>query len=192
MPCVILTIADLRARAKARLPRVVFDYLDGGAEAEQTLRDNCSAFDELLFRPRGAVSKDVDLSTTVLGQRLAVPFILAPVGSTRLLFPRGEVHAAHAAGALGTLYTLSTLSGTALEEVRAGSKGPLWYQLYLIGGREVASAAILRAKAEGYSALMVTIDTAVSGMRERDFRNGIKALLGGNLLEKLLNAWQFV
>jgi len=94
-----------------------------------------------------------------------------------MFYPRGEVVAARAAGAAGTAYTLSTLSGCRVDEVKAGTKGPLWYQLYLVGGRDIASAGIERAKGCGCSALIVTIDTAVAGLRERDFRNGTKELL---------------
>ncbi len=174
----ILNIADLRRMAKRRLPRSVFDYIDGGAEAEVTLRENCRVFDEVVFRPRNAVpNTPVDLRTTVLGAKLALPFLLAPVGSTRMSYPRGEVAVARAAGAAGTVYTLSTLSGCRLEEVRAASSGPVWYQLYLVGGREVATWAIERARNAGFSALVVTIDTAVAGMRERDLRNGSKELI---------------
>ncbi len=189
----VLNIADLRRRAKARVPRIVFDYIDGGAEDEATLRANLRAYQEITFRPRGAVAFDeCDLTTTVLGTRLALPFILAPLGSTRLFYPRGEVVAARAAGEAGTIYSLSTLSGSTIEEVRAGSSGPLWYQLYLVGGRDVARKAIARARAAGYSALLVTIDTGMSGMRERDLRNGIKELLGGAPLERLRFAPQFL
>jgi len=189
----VLNIADLRAIARRRMPRVVFDYLDGGAEAEQTLRANEEAFAEIAFRPRGAVVvPDVKLAVDVVGQRLAVPFALAPVGSTRLFYRRGEVLVARAAAACGTAYALSTLAGTALEEVRAASTGPLFYQLYLVGGRDVASKAIVRAKEAGYAALMVTIDTPVSGMREKDFRNGIKQLLSNNPFAMLPYVGQFL
>ncbi len=174
----VVNVGDLRGLARRRLPRVVFDYIDGGAEAEVTLRENCRVFDDVIFRPRSAVALDkVDLETTVIGHPLALPFLLAPVGSTRMFWPRGEAVAARAAGAAGTVYILSTLSGTTLEEVRAAARGPCWYQLSLCGGREVAKGAITRAKAAGYSALVVTIDTPVSGMRERDLRAGTKELL---------------
>jgi len=182
----VLNIADLRRLAKRRLPRSVFDYIDGGAEAEVTLRENCRAFEEVIFRPRNAVANvPVDLRTTVLGTSLELPFILAPVGSTRMFYPRGEEASARAAAAAGTAYTLSTLSGTRLEEVRAASNGPLWYQLYLVGGREVASSAIERARKAGYSALVVTIDTAVAGMRERDVRSGGRELIGRKFVSML-------
>ena len=176
----VLNIGDLRRVARNRLPRMAFDYIDGGADREITLRGNCAAFDQVLFRPRCAVATpSCDLKTTVLGTTLDVPFILAPVGSSRMFYPRGEEVAARAAGKAGTLYTLSTLSGCGLEDVKAATSGPAWYQLYLVGGQDVARAAIARAKAAGYRALVVTIDTPVAGMRERDLRNGTKELLAG-------------
>jgi L-lactate dehydrogenase (cytochrome) len=178
----VLNIEDLRRAAKRRLPRVVFDYIDGGAEAELTLRANCRAFEAVTLRPRCAVATPAcDLRTTVLGTPLSMPLILAPVGSSRLIYPRGEEVAARAAGAAGIAYALSTLSGCRLEDVAAASKGPVWYQLYLVGGRDCALSAIERAGGAGFSALVVTIDTAVAGMRERDFRNGVKELLSGKL-----------
>jgi L-lactate dehydrogenase (cytochrome) len=178
----VINIEDLRAAAKRRLPRVVFDYIDGGAEDELTLRANRRAFEVVTFRPLCAVATPAcDLRTTVLGTSLPMPLILAPVGSSRLMYPRGEEAAAGAAGTAGIAYTLSTLSGCRLEDVAAASKGSLWYQLYLVGGRDCALSAIERAKAAGFSALVVTIDTAVAGMRERDLRNGVKELLSGKL-----------
>ena len=175
----VLNIGDLRRLAKRRLPRVVFDYIDGGADAEVTLRDNVKAFEELTFRPRGAVAiPSIDMKTTVIGAQLELPFILAPVGSSRMFYPNGEVLAARAAGKAGTAYILSTLSGTPMEHVRAATAGPAWYQVYLCGGREVSVNMLKRAKAAGFTALVVTIDTGVPGLRERDLRNGIKELLG--------------
>ncbi len=177
----VVNIADLRRLAQRRLPRVVFDYIDGGAEDEITLDRNCRAFQEIAFRPRCAVeTMTCDLKTTVLGTPIDLPLILAPVGSSRMFFPRGEVLAACEAGRAGTIYALSTLSGCRLEDVKAATSGPAWYQLYLLGGRDVARAAIARAKAGGYAALVVTIDTPVSGMRERDVRNGSKELTSRN------------
>jgi len=177
-----VTIADLRHRAMRRLPRMAFDYIDGGAEREWTLRENCRAFEDVLFRPRSAVAtKTCDLKATVLGTTIDVPFILAPVGSSRMFYPRGEEVAAEAAGDAGTIYTLSTLSGCRMEDVQQSTTGTAWYQLYLVGGRDVALGAIARAKAAGFKALVVTIDTPVAGMRERDSRNGVKQLLARNL-----------
>lgn len=182
----IVNIHDLRERARRRLPKVVFDYLDGGAEGEVTLRENCRVFDDVMFRPRQAVAvSQCDLRTQVLGRSLSFPAILAPVGYSRLMHPGGEVAAATAAGAGGTTYTLSTISGYRLEDVKAATPGSAWYQLYLVGGRAVAEGAIERARNAGFSALVVTIDTPVAGMRERDPRNGMKQLLGGSVFSKI-------
>jgi L-lactate dehydrogenase (cytochrome) len=126
-----------------------------------------------------------DLHTRVLGFDLALPFLLAPVGYSRLMHPGGEVAAARAAGRAGTGYILSTISGHKLENVKAGSKGPVFYQLYLMGGRGAAEAVIDRARVAGFSALVVTIDTPVSGIRERDYRNGMKELISGGPLAKI-------
>jgi len=172
--------------AQERLPKVVFDYLDGGAEAETTLRENTRAFSDIQFLPRQAVAFDqCDLRTRVLGHEISLPVILAPVGYSRLMHPAGEAGAAAAAGSTGTGYILSTISGYALEQVKAATSGPTWYQLYLLGGREAAEGAIERARKCGYSALVITIDTPVAGMRERDPRNGMKELLGTNPFKKL-------
>ena len=174
----VVNIADLRRLAERRLPRAVFDYIDGGAEAEITLRENCRAFEQVMLRPRSAVAtRACDLRTTVLGTTLELPFLLAPVGSSRMFYPRGEAVAARAAGDAGTAYILSTLSGTRLEAVKAATKGPAWYQVYLVGGRDVTTAALRRARAAGFSAIVVTIDTPVSGLRERDVRNGASSLV---------------
>jgi L-lactate dehydrogenase (cytochrome) len=176
-----VNIADLRLMAERRLPRMAFDYIDGGAEREWTLRENMRAYQDVLFRPRSAVATaKCDLSTSVLGLPIDLPLILAPVGSSRMFYPRGEERAACAAGEAGTIYTLSTLSGCTMENVRAATSGNAWYQLYLVGGRDVALKSIARAKACGYKALVVTIDTPVAGMRERDSRNGVKELLARN------------
>ena len=188
-----VNVYDLRAMAQGRLPEVVFDYLDGGAEAEITLRANSQVFCDVTFRPRHAVSfEKCNLQTRVLGLDLSLPFLLAPVGYSRLMHPDGEAGAARAAGAAGTAYILSTISGHPLEKVKAASSGPVCYQLYLMGGREAAENALERARKAGFSALAVTIDTAVAGLRERDFRNGMKELLGGSLWEKIPYAGQFL
>jgi len=178
----VINIEDLRRAAKRRLPRVVFDYIDGGAEAEQTLRANCRAFETVTLRPRCAVATPAcDLRTTVIGTPLSMPLILAPVGSSRLIYPRGEEAAARAASRAGIIYALSTLSGCRLEDVAVASSGAVWYQLYLVGGRACAVAAMERARGAGFSGLVVTIDTAVAGLRERDVRNGAKEMLTGKL-----------
>lgn len=182
----IVNVEDLRHWAQSRLPKSVFDYLDGGAEAELTLAENCRAFRDVIFRPRAAVAiGDCNLKTQVLGQELSFPAMLAPVGYSRLLHPGGEVAAARAAGLAGTGYILSTISGHKLENVKAASPGPVWYQLYLLGGREAAANALDRARRAGFSALVVTVDTPVAGMRERDSRNGMKELLGTSRFAKV-------
>ena len=182
----VICIEDFRPIAKQRIPKSVFDYLDGGAEGEVTLRENCRVFNDVTFRPRHAVAvPQCDLRTRVLGFDLALPFLLAPVGYSRLMHPGGEVAAARAAGRAGTGYILSTISGYKLEDVKAGSTGPVFYQLYLLGGRGAAEAAIDRARAAGFAALFVTIDTPVAGIRERDYRNGMKELISGGALAKI-------
>jgi isopentenyl diphosphate isomerase/L-lactate dehydrogenase-like FMN-dependent dehydrogenase len=189
----VINIGDFRRLAKRRLPAVVFAYIDGGAEDEITLRENSRAFSDISFRPRQCVAVPTcDLRTTVHGRTFELPYLLAPVGFCRMFYPRGEVHAARAASEAGTGYILSTFSGTRLEEVREGTSGPLWFQLYVPGGREIAEATIGRARAAGYQALVVTIDTPVSGMRERDFRHGVRPLLQGDIWGSIPYAWQFV
>src|SRR6202165_1438513 len=181
----VVNIEDLRRLAQRRLPKSVFDYLDGGAEAELTLAENCRAFRDVTFRPRGAVAiADCNLKTTVLGHELSFPAMLAPVGYSRLMHPGGEVAASRAAGLAGTGYILSTISGHKLEDVKAASRGLVWSQLYLLGGRDAAQGALDRARRAGFSALVIHVDTPVAGMRERDPRNGMKELLGGSLFFK--------
>ncbi|MCU1304133.1 MAG: L-lactate dehydrogenase [Candidatus Sulfotelmatobacter sp.] len=182
----VVSIEDFRPIARQRIPKSVFDYLDGGAEGEVTLRENCRVFNDVTFRPRHAVSlSECSMCTTVLGFKLALPILLAPVGYSRLMHPGGEVAAARAAGRAGLGYILSTISGHKLEDVREGSTGPVFYQLYLMGGRGAAEAAIERARVAGFNALVVTIDTPVSGIRERDYRNGMKELISGGPFEKI-------
>lgn len=181
-----VNIEDLRRLARKRLPRVVFEFLDGAAEDERTLAANRSAFEAYTFRPRHAVAfSQCDLRTTVLGTEVSSPVLLAPVGCTRVMHHEGEIGIARAAGDAGTIYILPTASGHRLEDVRAAASGHLWYQLYLVGGREAAEAVLARASSAGFTALVVTIDTPVAGMRERDSRNGLKELASRNPLAKL-------
>jgi len=182
----VVNIEDLRRIAQGRLPKSVFDYLDGGAEGEITLAENCRAFRDVTFRPRGAVAvSDCGLKTQVVGHEISFPAMLAPVGYSRLMHPGGEVAAAHAAGEAGTGYILSTISGHKLEDVRAASRGPVFYQLYLMGGRTAAEGALDRARRAGFNALVITVDTPVAGLRERDPRNGMKELLGTSPFAKI-------
>jgi L-lactate dehydrogenase (cytochrome) len=188
----VVNIEDLRRLAERRLPRAVFDYLDGGAESEISLRENRRAFESIIFRPRQAIAvPQCDLRTKVLGADLSFPAILAPIGYSRLIHPAGEVAASRGAGLAGTAYILSTIAGHKLEDVRAASPGPVWYQLYLVGGRAAAEAALERAWKAGFSALFVTIDTGTAGMRERDIRNGTGQLMGGNWFGMIPHLSQF-
>lgn len=182
----VVCVEDFRPLARRRLPKPVFDYLDGGAEGEVTLRENCRVFADVTFRPRQAVGGTrCDLRTRVVGFDVAFPALLAPVGYSRLIHPDGEVGAARAAGAAGTAYILSTISGHRVEDVQAASAGPVCFQLYVLGGRAASEAVIERARVAGCAALVVTIDTPVAGLRERDYRNGIKELLSGSLWDTL-------
>ena len=166
-------VADLRRIARRRLPRAVFDYVDGGAEDEVTLRRNTESFAGFELVPR--VLRDVDepdLTTTILGTRVALPFALAPTGFTRMVHHEGELAVARAAARAGIPYTLSTMGTRSIERVAAESSGPHWFQLYVWRDRGLAKELIERAKAAGYDALILTVDVPVPGSRERDHRNG--------------------
>ncbi len=173
----IRTVEDARRLARRRIPRAVFDYLDGAAEGEVTLRANRQALEEITFVPRMGTTRGVpapDTSTTAVGARCSMPVLLSPVGFTRMMEQGGDVAAARAAGDAGTVFTLSTMSGHTIEEVARSSTGPLWFQLYFLGGRGGAEQLIDRAQRAGYGALVVTMDTQTVGNRERDLRHGIK------------------
>jgi len=166
-------VEDVRLLAKKRLPRLAFDFIDGGAEGEVTLRANRQAFDGLTFRPR--YLQDVsrrEQETSVVGTRLSLPVMLAPTGLTRIASRNAEVDAARAAGREGTVYVLSATASTSIEEVARAAEGPLWFQLYLWRDREVIEGLVKRAAAAKYSALVLTVDVPVIGQRERDLRNG--------------------
>ena len=181
-----VNIDDLRDRARRRVPRIVFNYIDGGAEGEWTLRENRRAFDDVAFRPHQAIAVPVcDLTTNVVGTELSMPLLVAPMGYLRVMNPAGEVAAARAAGRAGVGFILSTVSGHRLEDVKAASSGPVWYQLYLTGGRLAAESAMRRAMDVGYSVLVITIDSTVIGYREREARDGMEQLLRGNLWSKI-------
>ena len=170
----IVTIDDLRTAARRRLPRALFDYIDGGAEDEVTMRANQADFQRYRFRPRALVDvSHRDQSTTVLGIPVQSPLILAPTGFTGMFWPRGEAVAARAAGRKGVIFTASTMSICPMEEIAQAATGPIWYQLYVWRDREIVRMLIERAKAAGYRALMVTVDTPVLGQRERDVRSGL-------------------
>ena len=168
------TVDDLRAAARRRLPRAAFDYLDGGAEDEVTLRRNRAAFDDWDLVPQ--VLRDVgsvDLRTEVLGVPSALPIVLGPTGFTRMMHPEGERAVAAAAERFGIPYVAATLGTTSLEDIRAASDAPLWFQLYVWRDRGLCKELVARAREAGYSALVLTVDTPVPGARERDLRNGL-------------------
>jgi L-lactate dehydrogenase (cytochrome) len=180
-----VNIAELRRMARARLPRVVFDYLDGGAEDEHSLRDNVRAFRRWQFRPRhGEAIPKLNLSTQVMGQTLDWPVLAAPIGYSGLLHRDGERGMGRAAARANTAYVMSTISGAPMEDV-AATGVPLFLQIYLLGGREAGEATLERARAAGVKGLFLTIDTVVAGLRERDLRNGLAQLMGNNLIAKL-------
>jgi L-lactate dehydrogenase (cytochrome) len=168
-------VADLRRVAKRRIPRPVFDYVDGAADEEIAVAGNTAAFRSWRFLPRvlaGVASADA--SAPVLGATLPVPLLLGPAGYTRMMHPDGEIGAARSALRHGVPYTLSTMASTGIEELRAGSGGgDLWFQLYLTRNRPQSLDLVSRAAESGYSTLVVTVDTIVAGNRVRDLRNGL-------------------
>ena len=166
-------VADLRRVAKRRLPGGVFDYADGAAEDELTRRGNEQGFRDLVFDPRVLRDvSDVDPSTTLLGRRLPLPLVLSPTGFTRIFHPEGELAVARAAARRGIPYSLSTMATRSIEEVAAVSDGPKWFQVYVWRDRGLVKELVQRAAAAGYEALLLTVDTAVHGRRERDVRRG--------------------
>ena len=167
------SVADLRRIAKRRLPGGVFDYIDGAAEDERTLAANEAAFAATSFRPRVLRGiESIDVSATLLGAPLSYPLVLAPTGFTRIADPDGELAVARAAARAGLPYTLSTLSTRSIEEVRAVSDGRLWFQVYAWRDRGLVKEMVDRAHDARYEALVLTVDTAVLGRRERDVRRG--------------------
>jgi L-lactate dehydrogenase (cytochrome) len=167
------TVDDLRRIARRRLPRGVFDYIDGGAEDELTMRANAEAYRDLRFSPR--VLRDVsevDTSSTLLGRRLPFPVVLAPTGFTRIAHPDGELAVARAAKRAGVPYALSTLGTRSIEEVATVGSDRLWFQVYTWRDRDLVAELVHRAADAGYEALCLTVDTAVLGRRERDVRRG--------------------
>lgn len=165
---------DVRLRARKRLPKAVFDFVDGGAGAEVTLRENRAAIERLRFDPRWLEDvSERDTSTTVLGERVSMPVLLAPAGLARLAHTRGELDAARAAGSAGTIFCVSIASSCTIEEIADVATGPLWFQLYLWKKDGVVEQLVARSRAAGYRALVLTIDVPVVGNRERDVRNGV-------------------
>ena len=169
-----LNIADLRLIAKHRLPRAVFEFIDGGSEDEITLRENRAAFERVRLVPRilNNVSSP-DVRTTLAGKSAQAPIVIAPMGSCMLAWPQADIAIARAAAGLGLPYTLSTMSTTSIEAMARAVQGELWFQLYVLKDRDFNDQLVDRARSAGYGVLVVTVDLQAGGNRERDLRNGI-------------------
>jgi L-lactate dehydrogenase (cytochrome) len=189
-----INVDDLRRVARRRLPRGVFDYIDGGSDDERSIANNRDAFARIEFRPN--VLRDVsmiDTATTLLGKPIAMPLVLAPTGYTRLTHSQGELAVARAAQRAGIPYSLSTMSTRSIEEVAAVSTGRKWFQVYTWKDRGLVREMVERAAVAGYEALWLTVDTAVLGRRERDARRGFAippAIGPGTVIDGVLHpAW---
>jgi L-lactate dehydrogenase (cytochrome) len=168
-----VSVEDMRRIARRRLPRGVFDYIDGGAEDERAMARNVDAFSAYQFEPR--VLQDVsnlDTSTTLLGRTISMPLVIAPTGYTRIADSQGELAVARAAQRAGVPYSLSTMGTRSIEEVAEVSSGDKWFQIYTWRDRPLVEELVARARTAGYSTVWLTVDTAVLGRRERDVRRG--------------------
>ncbi len=186
------SVAAMRAMARRRLPRVVFDFCDGAAEDEITLRRNEEGFAqlELLPRPLNGTT-DRDMSVELFGARLALPVIIGPTGLSGMLWPRGEEAAARAAAAAGTVFAMSHGSTITIEDLARAVAGPKWFQVFLYRDRSLTQSFVERAQAAGYKALVLTIDNQLLGQRERDVRNGF-TIPPRLTLKAALDAWRGV
>lgn len=183
-----VTPLDYRRMAEARLPRFLFDYIDGGANDERTLASNVDDFARILIKQQVLRNVDnLDTSTRIAGQPAGMPVVLAPVGMAGLFGQRGEVQGVRAANAAGVPFTLSTVGICPLDEIRAASSAPFWFQLYMIRDREVIRDLLQRAMDNGCDTLAFTVDLPMPGMRHRDVRNG---MFDPGLRGKLGKAWQ--
>ena len=170
----ITNIEDLRRLAKRRVPRAIFDYADGGAYDEATLRANRADLDAIKLRQRVMINVDQrSLRTQLVGEDATMPLAIAPLGLTGIMHGSGEIHAARAAEAFGVPYTLSTMSICSIEDVQAAVTRPFWFQLYVMRDREFVESLIQRAIAARCSALVLTADLQIQGQRHRDIKNGL-------------------
>ena len=173
---VITCIDDLKAMYRRRTPKMFFDYCESGSYSEQTFRDNTSDFAKIRLRQR--VARDLSgrvHDSTMIGQKVSMPVALAPVGSTGMQCPDGEIKAARAAAAFGVPFTLSTMSICSIEDVAAHSPAPFWFQLYVMRDEEFVDAVIERARAAKCSALVLTLDLQILGQRHKDLKNGLSS-----------------
>jgi len=171
---VILSVEDMRKKAKSRVPRMFFDYAESGSWTEDTLRANINDLMDIKFRQRVAV--DISKRSTemeMLGEKLPIPVALAPTGLAGMQTADGEIHAARAAERFGVPFTLSTMSVCSIEEVQSKTRDPFWFQLYVMRDRDFIDRLIKRAKEANCSALMITLDLQVMGQRHRDIKNGL-------------------
>ena len=171
---VILSVEDMRKKAKARVPRMFFDYAESGSWTEDTLRANINDLMDIKFRQRVAV--DISKRSTemeMLGEKLPLPVALAPTGLAGMQTADGEIHAARAAEKFGVPFTLSTMSVCSIEEVQSKTRDPFWFQLYVMRDRDFIDRLIKRAKEANCSALMITLDLQVMGQRHKDIKNGL-------------------
>ena len=158
-------IADLRTRAKQKLPAPMFHYIDGGADDEWTMRRNTTAFDDYQLMPNYLREVgSIDLKTKILGTTLDMPFMLSPTGMSRLFHHDKELGACRAADKFGTLYSVSTMANTSLEDIAASTAGPKMFQIYILKDRELTREFVQRCKNSGYQALCLTVDTMVAGI----------------------------
>ena len=169
-----VSVADLRREARRRLPRMIFDHVDGGAGQETTLQANLTDLRRVKLRPQILTPvDDVDLTAAICGQSVSMPVLLGPTGLARMSHRDGELAAARAAARAGTVFAVSTASSYSLEEIAAAARGPLWFQLYLGRDRQGVRDLVRRVREAGYTALILTIDVPTGGQRLRDLRNGL-------------------
>ncbi|HAY51953.1 MAG TPA: alpha-hydroxy-acid oxidizing protein [Acidimicrobiaceae bacterium] len=170
----INTVGDAREISKRKLPKMVWDFIDGGADGELAIAANRRSLNEIKLRPKFLTDvSNRDISAKIFGKKADLPFILSPSGMATIAHPQGELAVAKAADRAGAIFCVSTASGYTLEEIASVSNGRLWFQLYLWGNEEVVNSLIDRAGNSGYEALVVTVDVPVVGKRERDLANGM-------------------
>ena len=185
-----VTVPDYRRLAEKRLPRFLFDYVDGGAGEEESMGANADDFLKIKLRQRVMCDVDnVDTSTTLFGQSASMPLVLAPVGLAGMMRRRGEVQGVRAATRAGIPFTTSTVGICSVEEVQAAAGKAAWFQLYMLRDRGLVTTLLERAHQAGYSTLVFTVDLPVAGMRHRDSRNG---MIGGGVAGGLSKAWQIL